>query len=266
MKLKPISGRSRVDLGDHAARPPGSAPQGDALDAAIKREEDRIGDLQKVFYADKRYAMLIVLQGRDASGKDGAVKHVFSAVNPEGCSVTSFGVPSAEEARHDYLWRVHPHVPPRGLIGIFNRSHYEDVIVPRVHKSVPRATLDLRYRQINDFERMLVENGTVVLKFFLHVSRDEQKKRLEDRLSNPKKNWKFNAGDLDVRALWDDYTEAYRAALRRCSTSWAPWYLVPADHKKTRTLLISRLIADHLASLKLRYPKASAEVLKSQIR
>ena len=266
MKLTPVSGRASLELADDDAKPPKSAPHGDALAKAIQREEKRIGDLQKVLYADRRYAMLIVLQGRDAAGKDGTVRHVFSAVNPQGCLVTSFGVPSAEEMRHDYLWRIHPHVPARGLIGIFNRSHYEDVIVPRVHKTLPHATIERRYGQINDFERMLAENGTVVLKFFLHVSRAEQKKRLEERLSNPKKNWKFRAGDLDDRALWDEYSEAYRTALRRCSTRRAPWYVVPADHKKTRNLLISRVIADRLAALKLRYPNASDEVAGLEVK
>jgi len=264
MKLRPVSGRESLD--DDAAKPPASAPHGGALAKAIEREEKRIGDLQKVLYADKRFALLIVLQGRDAAGKDGTVRHVFSAVNPQGCLVTSFGVPSAEEKQHDYLWRVHPHVPPRGMIGIFNRSHYEDVIVPRVHKTLSRPTIARRYTQINDFERMLAENGTVVLKFFLHISRGEQKKRLEDRLSSPKKNWKFSAGDLDDRALWEDYTDAYRTVLRRCSTKWAPWYLVPADHKKTRNLLISRVIADRLQSLKLRYPKAPDDVLRLEVK
>jgi len=204
MKLKPIDENTDLALRDADARPPKGAPKDDALKEALEKVTDRIGDLQATLYADARYAVLIVFQGRDAAGKDGAIRRVFDAVNPQGCLVTSFGVPSAEEMRHDYLWRIHPHVPARGLIGIFNRSHYEDVIVPRVHKTLPRATIERRYGQINDFERMLVENGTVVLKFFLHVSRAEQKKRLQERLSNPKKNWKFSAGDLDDRALWDE--------------------------------------------------------------
>ena len=261
MKLRPVDRKTRIKLDDDAAQPPKSAPDGAELAQRIKRQEKRIGELQKALYADRRHAVLIVLQGRDAAGKDGTVKHVFKAVDPQGCMVTSFGVPSAEETRHDYLWRIHPHVPPRGVIGIFNRSHYEDVIVPRVHKTISPAELERRYDQINDFERMLVENGTVVLKFFLHISKDEQRRRLEDRLANPKKNWKFRPGDLEDRALWDEYTSAYRAALSHCSTKWAPWYVVPADHKKVRNLLVSRVITERLEALKLRYPKAAKEVV-----
>ena len=183
-------------------------------------------------------------------------------MNPQGCAVTAFGVPTEYETRHDFLWRVHAQVPARRMIGIFNRSHYEDVIVPRVRKTVPVRVLEKRYDQINGFERMLSENGVVILKFFLHVSRAEQKKRLEDRLTDKKKNWKFQVGDLDDRARWRDYTAAYRIALGRCSTDWAPWYVVPADDKKVRNLLISRAIADTLERLDLRYPPAPADVRK----
>jgi PPK2 family polyphosphate:nucleotide phosphotransferase len=256
MKLRPITRGTRLNLTDGDASPPRSAPGKSAIAKAAERDVDRIGDLQEVLYADRRFALLIVLQGRDASGKDGTVKHVFGSVNPQGCSVTSFGVPSEEESRHDFLWRVHQHVPRRGYIGIFNRSHYEDVLVPRVRRTVPPKIIAKRCEQINDFERMLAENGVVILKFFLHVSRDEQRKRLKDRLDDPKKNWKFQAGDLEDRANWSRYTAAYREALRRCSTRWAPWYLVPADDKKVRNLLVSRVIADRLEALGLRYPPA----------
>src|ERR1043165_4504533 len=261
MKLRPVDRKTRLDLDDDAAQPPEAAPEGEELAEGIKRQEKRIGELQKALYADRRHAVLIVLQGRDSAGKDGTVKHVFKAVDPQGCMVTSFGVPSPEETRHDYLWRIHPHVPPRGVIGIFNRSHYEDVIMPRVHKTLPPLEIALAVGQVNDFERMLTENNVVVLKFFLHVSKDEQRRRLEDRLSDPKKNWKFRAGDLEDRAHWDEYTGAYRAALSHCSTKWAPWYVGPADHKKIRNLLVSRVITERLEALKLKYPKASKEVV-----
>ncbi|HCU12276.1 MAG TPA: polyphosphate kinase, partial [Gemmatimonadetes bacterium] len=190
----------------------------------------------------------------DASGKDGTIRKVFRGVNPMGCVVTSFKVPTELEQQHDYLWRVHERVPPRGMIGIFNRSHYEDVIVTRVHNLVPKKVWSERFDQINDFEQMLTQNSVVILKFFLHVSRGEQKKRLIDRLEDKKKNWKFRAGDLDDRALWNDYTEAYRDAIARCSTSWARWHIVPADDEDARNLLVARKIADTLDALDLRYP------------
>jgi PPK2 family polyphosphate:nucleotide phosphotransferase len=265
MKLKPLKPHHTVRLSDADARPGKNVPTGDGLEKAIDKQTDRIADLQKVLYADGRYALLIVLQGRDASGKDGTIKKVFAAVNPQGCAVTSFGVPTEYESRHDFLWRVHAQVPARRMIGIFNRSHYEDVIVPRVRKTVPARVLDARYDQINGFEQMLRQNGVVILKFFLHVSRDEQKKRLEDRLADEKKNWKFQAGDLDDRARWRDYTAAYRIALTRCTTTWAPWYLVPADDKKVRNLLVSRAIADTLEGLDLKYPPAAPETRNIKI-
>jgi PPK2 family polyphosphate:nucleotide phosphotransferase len=201
-----------------------------------------------------------VLQGRDASGKDGTVKKVFRSVNPMGCEVTSFKVPTDLEKDHDFLWRIHNRIPAKRMIGIFNRSHYEDVIVPRVKRSVPKKVWSARYDQINEFEQMLSQNDVLILKFFLHVSRDEQKKRLVDRLEDRKKNWKFRAGDLDDRALWTDYTVAYRDAISKCSTAWAPWYIVPADDEDARNLLVARAIADALDALKLRYPPIDPSV------
>lgn len=179
---------------------------------------------------------------------------MFSAVNPQGCTVTSFRAPTDLERRHDFLWRVHQVVPPRGMIGIFNRSHYEDVIVPRVHGEIDAAECARRFQQINDFERLLSEQRVVILKFMLHISPDEQKRRLNERLRDPKKNWKFRRDDLADRALWDAFTDAYRDLLCATSTSWAPWYVVPADDKKVRNWLIARTIADTLAGLDLRYP------------
>ena len=265
MRLKPIDPGDRVELRDKDACRPKRAPSGDALRGATDKQTERISELQRVFYADGRYALLIVLQGRDASGKDGTIKHVFGAVNPQGCEVTSFKAPTEHESRHDFLWRVHQRVPPRGIIGIFNRSHYEDVLVPRVRGSLGRRECDERYQQINDFERMLAHNSVVILKFFLHVSRAEQKKRLLERLTDPTKNWKFRAGDLEDRAHWKDYTKAYADVLRECSTKSAPWYLVPADDKQVRNWLIARSIADRLSDLDLKYPKASPEVRRLKI-
>jgi PPK2 family polyphosphate:nucleotide phosphotransferase len=261
MRLDPITSETTLHLSDKAARRPKKALDGDALERATSRETERIAKLQRVLYADARHALLIVLQGRDASGKDGTIRHVFGAVNPQGCQVASFKVPTELERRHDFLWRVHQQIPPRGMIGIFNRSHYEDVLVARVDGIVPRKVWKRRYDQINDFERLLTECGVVIVKFFLHVSRDEQKRRLIERLTTEEKNWKFNAGDLQDRAKWDEYSAAYRDALTRCSPPHAPWYLVPADDEHVRNWLVARVIADSLEGLDLRYPPADPSVL-----
>jgi PPK2 family polyphosphate:nucleotide phosphotransferase len=259
VNLKSITSSKQIRLTNaDAARPKGLDKK--HLDAAADEHVDRIRKLQQKFYADGRFALLIVLQGRDASGKDGAVRKVFRGVNPMGCDVTSFKAPTEQEKAHDYLWRVHARIPPRRMIGIFNRSHYEDVIVPRAHKFLGKKIIAERLEQINRFERMLAENSVVILKFFLHISRDEQKKRLIERLEDKKKNWKFRAGDLDDRALWDDFTKAYRDAIARCSTSWAPWYIVPADDEDARDFLVARKIADTLDDLDLRYPTLDPKV------
>jgi len=268
MKLQPITSKSDIKLGDaHATwRGAGAHKSEDELERMAEKEMKRIEEYERVLYADGRYALLIVLQGRDASGKDGTIRKVFSAVNPQGCSVASFKQPTELELRHDFLWRVHQQVPAHGMIGIFNRSHYEDILVPRVHGLVPKHVWSSRYEQINDFERMLAANGVVILKFMLHVSRAEQKKRLEERLTDETKNWKFRAGDLDDRDRWDDFTKAYRGILSHTSTDWAPWYVVPADDKKVRDLLVARTIADTLDGMKLRYPKADPSVVGLKIR
>ena len=264
-KLRPILQESQIDLSDTAAKRPRALAKGKALKKATKEQRKRIEKLQDVFYADARFALLVVLQGRDASGKDGTVKHVFRSVNPMGCEVTSFKQPTEEERNHDFLWRIEKRVPAKRMIGIFNRSHYEDVIVPRVHDEISDDQLRKRYDEINDFERNLVENSTIILKFFLHVSRDEQKNRLLERLHNPKKNWKFRAGDLDDRALWEDYTAAYHDMIANCSTRWARWQIVPADDEDARNLLVARAIADTLDRLKLRYPRVDPKFKKLKI-
>ncbi|MEP6618325.1 MAG: PPK2 family polyphosphate kinase [bacterium] len=261
MRLKPVSGDRPIRLRDGDARVSSPFESKHVLEDAIATETDRIGALQRIFYADARHALLIVLQGRDASGKDGTIRRVFSAVNPQGCEVTSFVRPTDLELRHDYLWRVHQRVPARRMIGIFNRSHYEDVIVPRVHGDIRRKEWLIRYEEINAFERMLASNGVVILKFMLHVSRDEQKRRLEDRLTDKSKNWKFQAGDLDDRALWPAFTKAYHGVLQHTSTKWAPWYIVPGDDKPVRDWLVARQIADTLGHLDLRYPTADPSVV-----
>jgi PPK2 family polyphosphate:nucleotide phosphotransferase len=261
LKLEPVSSKDSIDLNDESASVGEPTKTGKALERAIEKHVKRISDAQRVLYADGRCALLIVLQGRDASGKDGTIRKVFTAVNPQGCTVASFKVPTDVERHHDFLWRVHAQVPAKGMIGIFNRSHYEDVIVPKVKGSLDKKECSARYEQINDFEKMLSENGTVILKFFLHISRDEQKRRLMERLTDETKNWKFRKGDLDDREKWDDFTKAYEAALSHTSTKRAPWYIVPADDNDIRDWLVSRTIADALEKLDLKYPPADESVV-----
>jgi PPK2 family polyphosphate:nucleotide phosphotransferase len=205
--------------------------------------------------AEATRAVLVVLQGMDASGKDGTIRHVFTGVNPQGCRVVSFDVPTKNELAHDYLWRVHAHCPARGEIAIFNRSHYEDVVAVRVRGLVPKRVWKRRYEHIRGFERMLTDEGTTVLKIFLQVSRDEQGRRLQERLDDPEKRWKFRAGDLDDRKLWDDYMAAYEDAIRETSTEWAPWFVVPADHNWVRNLAVGEILVDALDRLHLQLPK-----------
>jgi PPK2 family polyphosphate:nucleotide phosphotransferase len=216
---------------------------------------NRLETLQELLYAQAKHKILIVLQAMDAGGKDGTIRHVFEGVNPQGVKVAGFKVPTPQELAHDYLWRIHQHTPGNGEIVIFNRSHYEDVLVVRVHELVPPSVWRKRYAQINDFERMLVEEGTTVLKFFLHISPDEQKERLQARLDDPTKHWKFSSGDLKERKRWPDYVKAYEAVLSRTSTEWAPWHIVPANRKWYRNLVIATTIVETLEGLKMSYPE-----------
>jgi PPK2 family polyphosphate:nucleotide phosphotransferase len=265
MRSDPIDPKARIRLTDHEARPPKGAPSGKRAKELAKRESKRIARLQKVLYASSGRSLLVILQGRDASGKDGAIRHVFRPVDPQGLQVASFEPPTPLEQAHDFLWRVHQRVPPRGMIGIFNRSHYEEVLVPRVHGDISRRSWKERYEQINDFERLLVKNDTVILKFFLHISRAEQRERFEKRIADPEKNWKFHEGDLDDRALWARYTAAYRDVFRACNSPWAPWYFVPADDKPFRNWFIARTIADALTRMHLRYPRVSPAIRRLKI-
>lgn len=211
--------------------------------------------LQELFYAEGKNKLLIVLQGMDTSGKDGTIRHVFEGVNPQGVRVANFKVPSSKEMAHDYLWRVHKQVPGKGEITIFNRSHYEDVLVVRVHHLVPEEVWQRRYDHINEFERLLFDEGTTIRKFFLHISPGEQKERLQARLDEPNKRWKFNPGDLEERALWNEYTAAYETVLNRTSTDWAPWYIIPADRKWYRNIVIGTILIETLKELKMKYPQ-----------
>jgi PPK2 family polyphosphate:nucleotide phosphotransferase len=231
-------------------------------DKALEKSLNRLRELQLLLYADKRYSLLIVLQGLDAAGKDGTIRHVMSGVNPQGCDVTSFKAPSTEELARDFLWRIHKAVPPRGTIGIFNRSQYEDVLIVRVHDLVPKSVWRQRYRLINDFERMLTDNGTTVLKFFLHISKEEQKKRFEARIQDPSRNWKLSLPDFEERKHWDDYTAAYEDALRKCSTEEAPWYVIPSNNKWFRNYLVAELVVQALDKMRLKYPAPSVDLSK----
>jgi len=220
--------------------------------------------LQELLYAEAKHSVLIVFQATDTGGKDGTIRHVMGGVNPQGCQVIPFKVPTPEELAHDYLWRIHKAIPPKRMIGIFNRSHYEDVLVVRVHNLVPPAVWSQRYEQINQFEKHLAENGVTILKFFLHISKDEQKRRLQERLDDPNKHWKFSVGDLKERERWDDYMQAYEDMLNLTSNKWAPWYVIPADRKWYRNLAVASIIIETLRGFDMQYP-APAESLEGVV-
>jgi PPK2 family polyphosphate:nucleotide phosphotransferase len=222
--------------------------------AAVKDDLARLADLQERLWAERRHKVLVVLQGIDAAGKGGTIEHVMGALNPLGCIVYGFKVPTEIERGHDYLWRVHLRTPGAGEIAIFDRSHYEDVLVVRVAGLAPEDRWRARYDEINAFERMLAAEGTTILKFYLHISRDEQRERFQARVDDPAKHWKFRMGDLDTRVHWDDYQAAYRDALERCSTDVAPWFIVPANRKWFRNLAVARILADTLEKLDPRFP------------
>lgn len=224
--------------------------------AALGAEHARIRGLQERLYAERRQSLLVVFQAIDTGGKDGTIRSVFEGVNPQGCRVWSFKVPSSEERDHDFLWRYHHKAPGRGMIGVFNRSHYEDVLVVRVKELDPEAVWRPRYGLINAFEQMLTLSGTTVLKFFLHISKDEQKERLEARIADPQKHWKFDPADLVERRSWDAYQEAFADAIGLCSTPYAPWRVVPANRKWFRNLVIARTVADTLEAMDPRFPDA----------
>lgn len=238
----------------------------------LEKNIEKMTELQDKLYAMDRYSLLIIFQAMDAAGKDSTIKHVMSGLNPQGTQVYSFKQPSKEELDHGYLWRITKSLPERGRIGIFNRSHYEEVLVVKVHdllkfQRLPEEVIknniwEQRYRQISDFEKYLFENGTVVLKFFLHVSKEEQKKRFMDRINDPSKNWKFSAADVEERKFWDHYQKAYEEAISATSTKYAPWYIIPSDKKWFARLLVSDIIVDALKKLKLEYPKLSKEQLE----
>jgi PPK2 family polyphosphate:nucleotide phosphotransferase len=256
MRLDPVAPGAPVSLSDEAARP---AHDHDADKSALRERLDdltkKIDRLQEAMFAEGKRALLVVLQGRDTSGKDGTIRNVFGPLDPQGTVMTAFKAPTELELKHDFLWRVHQAVPASGMIGIFNRSHYEDVLVVRVRQLVPESVWRERYEQINRFEQNLVETGTTILKFYLHISRGEQRERLLARLDQPEKFWKFNPGDLEDRKRWDDYTVAGEEMLARTSTKAAPWYVVPADRKPVRDVLVAETVVAALERMDPKYPK-----------
>lgn len=266
--------RRRIRLGNWSTRVDDLYDNKEDYKADLTRQVARLSELQNVLYADDRYALLVVFQAMDAAGKDGVIKHVMSGINPQGCQVFSFKHPSAQELDHDFLWRSTLCLPERGRIGIFNRSYYEEVLIVRVHPEIlsaqrlpdrPRTAKKLwkrRYKSIVDFECHLHRNGTRVVKFFLHVSKEEQRQRFLARLDDPAKNWKFSEGDLAERALWDDYMSAYEACLEATSTDEAPWFVVPADDKENARLIVAEVLVETLSRLKLRYPAPDTERVK----
>lgn len=231
----------------------------------LDRQRKRIRQLQERLYAENKQSLLIVLQAMDTGGKDGTIRGVFQGVNPQGCQVWSFKAPSTEELEHDFLWRYHAKTPPRGIITIFNRSHYEDVLIVRVKQLIAEDVWRHRYRMINEFEHMLTLNNTTVIKFYLHISRDEQKRRLQARLDDPDKHWKFSSNDLKERQYWDLYQAAFEDAINQCSTAYAPWYAVPANKKWYRNLVIARTIADTLAAMDPQFPEQTENLDNIQI-
>lgn len=256
--LAPVGTDFRLDKRDPASHNSfsGRADAQPEIDAQLKR----MGMLQEKLYAEKKRSLLIVLQGIDAAGKDGVCWHVLKGIGPQGCHVTAFKVPSDDEKAHDFLWRVHPHTPALGTVAVFNRSHYEDVLVARVHKLVPEAVWRQRYDVINDFERGLHLAGTTILKFFLYISKDEQLKRFGARLEDPDRQWKISASDYTERDRWDDYIAAYDDMISHCSTPHAPWYVIPSNHKWFRDLAISQIIANTMDDMGMQPPQASVDV------
>ncbi len=234
-------------------------------EAELAQLDTQLSDLQELLYAEHKHSLLIVLQAMDTGGKDSTIQHVFDGVNPQGVGVASFKVPTPLEKSHDFLWRVHIQTPQRGEIMIFNRSHYESVLVERVHNLVPPEVWEKRYSEINHFEKMLANEGTTIRKFYLNISRDEQKKRLQERLDDPKKQWKFNPDDLKERALWTKYMQAYEDALSKTSTESAPWYIIPSNHKWYRNLVISRVLVQTLQELHMSYPQPNFDPAKIHV-
>jgi PPK2 family polyphosphate:nucleotide phosphotransferase len=257
MKQYLVKPETKVKLSEHNPNDTGDFKGGKKKGLSdLEKLNDKLEALQELLFAEHKHKVLIVLQAMDTGGKDGAIRRVFDGVNPAGVRVASFKAPTPEELDHDYLWRIHKQAPGKGEMVIFNRSHYEDVLVVRVHNIVPPEVWKKRFDQINEFERTLAESGTTILKFYLHIDRNEQKERLQARLDDPTKRWKFRLGDLEERKLWDEYMAAYEDALGKTSTEYAPWYIVPANRKWYRDLVISSMLVETLEGLKMKYPES----------
>lgn len=252
-----IHPRDKVRLSRISASDTGSYK--DKAEAApdLERHRRKLCELQELLTADAKHAVLVVLQGMDTSGKDGTITHIFSGINPQACNVSAFKVPTPVERKHDFLWRVHREVPAKGLIGIFNRSHYEDVLVTRVHKMISDKVAYQRFKQIVSFEEELAENNVTILKFYLHITRDEQTRRLEERLGDPNKLWKLSEADFAERPLWSEYQKAYQEAISHTSRPHAPWFIIPSNHKWYRNVAISKIMVDAMKRLKIQYPKVT---------
>ena len=258
MKLKSpylVKPHTKVRLAQLRTDEKGEFSDKAAMDATTEAHEKKLDALQELFYAAQSKALLIVLQGMDTAGKDGTIRHIFSGVNPQGCQVASFKVPTQLEARHDFLWRCHAQVPPKGMIGIFNRSHYEDVLSPWVHGHMSTKEATRHMEEINEWESMLSDNDVVILKFFLHISRAEQTRRLQERIDEKDKHWKLSPGDFEERQYWPTYMRAYQDILSNTSKKYAPWFVIPSDHKAYRNVVISGILVDAMERLKLKYPK-----------
>ena len=251
---------SRIDAGDD-----GGFKSHAAAEQILAEHRNRIVELQEVFNASRKKALLLVLQGMDTAGKDGAINHIFSGINPQGCDVVGFKPPTPVEASHDFLWRIHAQVPPRGMIQIFNRSHYEDVLVPCAHRLLPQKTIKQRLENIRAFESILADNDVVLLKFFLHISHEEQTARLQSRIDTPDKHWKLSASDFREREFWKEYQAAYEQVISTTSTKHAPWFIIPANHKWYRNVVISQILVEVMAGLKLQYPEPTMDASKIKL-
>jgi len=251
---------SRVKLDEIDPNYKGEYKDKDDAEGELEKHAQRLSELQYLMYAENKRSLLIILQALDAAGKDGTINHVFASMNPQGCRVYPFKTPSTEELAHDYLWRIHQATPRKGYVAIFNRSHYEDVLVVRVHNLVPKGVWSERYDEINNFEKELVDNGTHLIKFYLHIDKEEQLARFKQRLDDPKRHWKISESDYAEREYWKDYQEAYEEAISKCSTNHAPWYIIPSNHKWFRNLAVSQILVDTLESLNMKFPAPTVNI------
>jgi len=252
----------KVHLKDYDPAYSGGLHNDDTSKGQIEADLKRLAELQNRLYADSKKSILIVLQAIDTGGKDGTISHVFRGMNPQGIQITAFKAPTSAELAHDFLWRVHPHTPGKGMISVFNRSHYEDVLIVRVHDLIPKAVWKARYDYINQFEEMLAANNTIVLKFFLYISKEEQKVRFESRIKDPEKNWKFASADLKEREYWDQYIDAFEDMLTQCNTKYAPWHIVPANKKWYRNLVVVRTLIEAMEKIDPQYPAPESDLSK----